>query len=346
MVNMSITAGGLKLKNPLILASAGYTSSVGGFKGQIPFGYGAVISKTVTSTPLDGAPKPTVFWYDKDEKQLLSGVEGLKNPGIDKMVEIISEVKDLADEHDCKIIGSCTGNTTDEVIRLANQLHEAGAAAIELNIVCPNTGDHLGPEYSTIGKWWSYEVERTVKLIKEVKQNVPCPIWAKLPLEKLVDKAFLETIDNNVPPDAYSFVGGRLPNLKIDITTGKPILPGNLWVMIDKKVPISPMVTGTVKPSTILHTAYLSKMTKTDLVCAGDLQKGEDILEAIMAGASATQICKVVYRNKRSVSRILDEFEKLLGEQEYSDLHELKGKTLAYLPDPPLLTVPMAKWST
>lgn len=346
MVDMKVTAGGLTLKNPLILASAGYTSSAGGFRRHIPFGYGAVVSKTVTSTPLKGAPKPTVFWYDKEEKQLLSGVEGLKNPGIDKMVEIINEVRDLAEQHDCKIIGSCTGNTTEEVIDLAHKLINAGASAIELNMVCPNTGDHLGPAYSTIGKWWSFEIERAVKMIRDVKQNVSCPVWAKLPLEKLVDKAFLNALDNGTPPDAYSFVGGRMPNLKIDISNGKPILPGNLQVMMEKGVPISPMVTGRVKPSTILHTAYLSKLTHTDIICAGDLQKGEDVLEAVMAGASAAQICKVVYRDKNSAPRIIDELESLMVSHAYSNLLDVKGQALAYLPDPPLLTVPMAKWTT
>ena len=73
-MDMKVKAGGLDLKNPVILASAGYTTSLSGFKLHAGSGYGAIVCKTVTKDPLAGAPNPTVFWYDRDEKKLLSGV--------------------------------------------------------------------------------------------------------------------------------------------------------------------------------------------------------------------------------------------------------------------------------
>lgn len=344
MIDTTITAGGLRLKNPVILASSALTSNVAGLRRHIEYGYGALITKTVTLTPLKGAPQPTVFWYDREEKNLLSGVEGLKNPGIDTMTDAVEQVAESAQQHDCKIVASCTGNTVEEIANLCLRLQKAGAAAIELNMVCPNTGPHLGEEYSQIGRWWANDAEKAVELIEGVKGHLRIPVWAKLPLAKLIDKTFLDSLNQKAKPDAYSFVGGRLPNLKIDVATGKPILPGNLLLMIEQKVPISPMVTGPVKPSTVLHTAYLNKLTDIPLVCSGGLTKGEDVLEAIMAGASAAQICKVVYREKKACQRILAEIEEIMRTNGFASLEMLRGKALKHLPSPPLLTVPGAKW--
>ena len=67
---MHTRVGGLNLKNPVILASAGHVSTAKGIESHILRGYGAVVTKTVTTTALEGAPKPTVFWYDPDGKKL------------------------------------------------------------------------------------------------------------------------------------------------------------------------------------------------------------------------------------------------------------------------------------
>ncbi len=343
-MKLEVTAGGLKLKNPLILASAAYTSTAAGLRQQVARGYGAVITKTTTVQPLAGAPKPTVFWYDPEEKRLLSGAEALKNPGADRVVEAIAQAVGPAAEHGCRIIGSCTGNTPEEILSICRRFEKAGAAAIELNMVCPSTGPHLGPEYARLGKWWVEDTERAVGLIQAVKQAVHIPVWAKLPLEKLINRPFLAALDREARPDAMSFVGGRMPNLKIDVESGRPLLPGNLLLRMEKKLPISPMVTGPIKPSTILHTAYLAKLTRTPLVCSGDLTRGGDILEAVMAGAAAAQVCKAVYKDIRAGERILEELAAVMERCGYADLASVRGCALQHLPEPPLFTVPGAKF--
>ena len=343
MMDLSVTAGGLRLKNPLVLASAAYTSTAAGLRQHAARGYGAVVTKTTTVGPLAGAPRPTVFWYDPEEKNLLSGAEGLRNPGADRMVEAIRRTAELAAEHGCRIIGSCSGNSLEEILSIARRFEEAGVAAIELNMVCPSTGPHLGEEYARLGKWWAEEAGRAAELVAAVKKAVRVPVWSKLPLAKLIEKPFLQALDRGSRADAYSFVGGRMPNLKIDLATGKALLPGNLRLRAAKGLPISPMVTGPVKPSTILHTAYLAKLTRTPLVCSGGLTTGADILEAVMAGASAVQVCKAVYRDINAGPRMLEEMRQLMEQYGYGEVEPLKGRVLTDLPDPPLLTVPGAK---
>jgi dihydroorotate dehydrogenase (NAD+) catalytic subunit len=217
-------------------------------------------------------------------------------------------------------------------------------AAIELNMVCPSTGPHLGPDYAQLGKWWAEDAVKAAGLVRAVKRAVRVPVWTKLPLEKLIQRSFLAALDGDAKPDAISFVGGRMPNLKIDLESGKPLLPGNLRLRMEKKLPISPMVTGPIKPSTILHTAYLAKLTRTPLVCSGGLLKGADVLEALMAGATAAQVCKAVYRDVGAAARMLGELRAAMSRYGYQDLESLRGCVLQHLPDPPLLTVPGAKF--
>lgn len=342
-MSLRIDVGGLSLKNPLILASAGITGNVSGLKRQVENGYGAIVTKTCTPTPLEGAPMPQVFWYDPDEKRHLSGAEALRNPGIDVICEGVRAIKEASVKNDVKIIGSCTANTLEEILELCGKFQDAGADAVELNMICPSTGPHLGPEYARLAKWWASDVNRSTELISSVRKALEIPVWAKINLEVMLSRSYLETLDRTSPPDAYSFIGGRMPNLKIDVRTRKPILPGNLVMRIEKKMPINPMVTGPVKPSTILHTAYFSKLTKTPLICAGGLSKGEDILEAVMAGASAAQISAAVYRDSGCWKRILEELEQLMAECGYEDLASIRGCALDVLPQPPLFTVPGAR---
>ena len=344
MASTTCTAGGLELKNPVILASAGYASTAKGLETHIQRGYGAIVTKTVTTKALEGAPKPTVFWYDPEEKRLLSGAEALKGPGIDKMAEAVAKIAGLARSEGCMIVGSCTANSAEDIARLCRQYEEAGAAAVELNCVCPSSGPHLGPDYAQVGKWWAAEAGRTISLIRAVKKAVKIPVWTKLPLERLIHRSYFAAVVDQAPPDAICFVGGRLPNLKIDVSNGEPLLPGNLRVMMEHKLPISPMVTGTVKPSTILHTAYLAKQTKVPLICSGGLEKGEDVLEAIMAGAAAAQVCKIVYRDIDAAKKVIEDFGALLDKFGHAGVEAVRGLALKHLPQPPLLTVPMAKW--
>ena len=342
-MDLQVTVGGLTLRNPLILSSAAYTSTAAGLKMHAAKPYGAVVTKTTTVLPLEGAPRPTVFWYDPEEKNLLSGAEALKNPGVEKVTEAIRKAGPAAAASGCRIIGSCTGNTLEEILSVCRRFEEAGVAAIELNMVCPSTGPHLGEQYARLGKWWVEDTARAVGLIRAVKQAVRIPVWAKLPLEKLIQRSFLAALDREARPDAISFVGGRLPNLKIDLQSGEPVLPGNLRLRMEKKLPISPMVTGPIKPSTILHTAYLAKLTRTPLLCSGGLTRGANLLEALMAGAAAVQVCKAVYRDIHAGERIVEELRAAMERYGYEKLEALRGCALPHLPEPPLFTVPGAK---
>ena len=77
-MDLSVKVGNVKLKNPVILASAGYTATRNGLERYIRKGFGAVVTKTTTIKPLEGSPPPRMFWYDPDRKSMLAGAEALR----------------------------------------------------------------------------------------------------------------------------------------------------------------------------------------------------------------------------------------------------------------------------
>jgi dihydroorotate dehydrogenase (NAD+) catalytic subunit len=340
-MDLSVKLGNMQLKNPLILASASYTTSEKGLERYIRKGFAAVVTKTATMKPLEGSPPPRVFWYDPDRKLLLSGAEALRNPGIDKLTQAVAAVKKLAEAEKCVVVGSVAGNTVQEMQEVARRFVEVGADAIEMNLVCPATGPHLGPDYAQLGKYWCQTAEKAVEAIGGVKSSVKVPVFAKCVLNALIKEDFFKKVDAEAKPDGYSFVGGRIPCLVIDVDTGKPKFPGNVLLQIEKKMPISPMVTGPVKTSTILHTAYFARLTKTPLIPSGGLYKGEDILEALMVGGSAAQICAEVYRNHDASTIFLKDIEAFMDRKKITSLNEIFGTALQYIPAPPLLKVPV-----
>lgn len=340
-MDLSVKVGNVKLKNPVILASASYTADKRGLERYIRKGFGAVVTKTTTIKPLEGSPPPRVFWYDPDRKLLLSGAEALRNPGVDKMAQAICAVKRMAESENCLIVGNVAGNSVEEMNEVARRLVDAGADVLEVNLVCPATGPHLGPDYERLGKYWCQTPERAVEAIQGVKSIVNVPVWAKCVLNAIIQENFLKRVDKEAKPDGYSFVGGRLPCLVIDVDKGKPKFPGNVLLQIEKKIPISPMVTGPVKTSTVLHTAYLSRLTQTPLIPSGGLYKGEDIIEILMVGGSAGQICAEVYRNEDASTIFLRDIKAFMERKKLGSLGEIFGVALQYIPAPPLLKVPI-----
>ncbi len=337
----SVKVGNVRLKNPIILASAGYTATRNGLERCVRKGFGAIVTKTTTNKPLEGSPPPRMFWYDPDRKSMLAGAEALRNPGIEKMGRAVSAVKKLAEAEKCLIVGSLAGNTAAEMVEVASRFVDAGADLLELNLACPVTGPYLGPDYEKLGKYWCQTRERAVEAIQAVKGAVKVPVWAKCVLNTIVQEGFLKKVDEEAKPDGYSFVGGRLPCLVIDVETGKPRFPGSILLQIKKGIPISPMVTGPVKSSTILHTAYLARITSTPLIPSGGLYRGEDVIEAMMAGGSSIQICTEVYRNPNASIVFLKEIEAFMKRKKIDSLAEIFGAALQYVPAPPLLKVPI-----
>ncbi|MEM3697214.1 MAG: hypothetical protein QXQ94_06920 [Candidatus Bathyarchaeia archaeon] len=347
-MQLEVKIGKLLFKNPIIVGSAGYAENATGIERFIKRGYAGVVTKSTAEKRLVGAPPPRVFWLDKYRRNWIDGSEGHRNPGIDEMVEEVKKCRELAEKENCHIIGSITCKSIEEAVSIAKKFEEAGVSAIEIDMVCPNVGEQLGPEYATRGgEYWSdpNHPERAIELIKAVKNHVKIPLWCKINPKTL----FLagEKIMNEAPPDTFAYIGSGFPSfplgLAIDIDTEEPLFPGNVLLKIKKNMKFVPYaVIYPLLPTTVLTTALLRKKISIPLIPSGGIQTGFDIIQCMMAGANAVQICTAVYRDFDVVNTMLREIKWFMAKKGYESIEEIIGVALKKIPFE-LMEIPVGK---
>lgn len=329
-MSLEVELNGLAFKNPVIVGSAGYTADENGLKRFVKRGYGGVVTKSISKEPLAGAPSPRVFWYDPHRKYWLDGAEAHRNPGIEEMAKAVKACKDLANQESCHIIGSASFNSIEEAAYIATKFEDAGASAVELDMICIHVGSHLGADFATRGAYWAdlEHPERTIDLIKTVKAAVDIPVWPKVFPRTVF---WHETIGKESVADAYSVNGPSLPGLAIDVETGRPIFSGNVLLKIKKGLAFEPF--GSHTPyATFLASAFLRSVTKKPLIPSGGIERGFDVVQAMMAGANAVELCNAVYRDFEVVESILREMKWFMNKKGYSSINEITGKAIDYIP--------------
>ncbi len=337
-MNLQVEMNGLTFKNPVIVGSAGYSEDENGLRRFIKRGYGAVVTKSTAGKGLAGAPPPRVFWYIPYSRLFLDGAEAHRGPGIEEVAKSVKACKDLAEKENCHIIGSVSSCSVEEAVHVAEEFARAGVSALELDMQCPETGDHLGPEYANRGaRYWAdpKHPERAVELIRSVKKAVDVPVWPKI----IPNTLYLagETIEKESSPDAFPFNGSSFPTyplgITIDIENGRPMFNGGTLLKIQKKMKFLP-ITGCMPllPSTVMATAYLRKKLKAPLIPSGGVARGFDVLQCMMVGASAVEVCTAVYRDLNVVDSMLREITWFMSKKGYSNLRELSGIALDHIP--------------
>lgn len=337
-MDLEVEVSGLTFKNPIIIGSAGYAEDENGLRRFIKRGYGGVVTKSTSKEPLMGAPPPRVFWYDPYRKSCLDGAEAHRNPGVEKMAESVKACKDLAHKENCHLIGSISCGSIEEAVYVATKFEKAGVSALEIDMQCPAVGEHLGPEYATRGAvhWADPEhPERSAELIKAIKDAVDVPLWPKIRTSTLYLVG--DVIEKNSNPDAFPFMGYTFPRpplgLAIDIETGQPLFNGNTLLKIKNGISFRPCAGVTpVFQTTVLATAVLSRRINAPLVPSGGIRRGFDVIQAMMAGAKAVEVCTAAYKDMDVIKSLLREIGWFMSKKGYTHLHEIVSIALDHIP--------------
>lgn len=291
--NLSVNIGKLKLRNPTLLAAGILGQTGANLKRVWKSGAGAVITKTVGFEPREGYPGPNVV---ETPCGLLNAM-GLPNPGIENMTKEIEPVKKAGGT----VIGSIFGENRKDFEKLAQKMKEEKVDAIELNLSCPHAESLslIGQNPELAGK------------ITNISRNFKIPIWAKLPgnthipnlvnVAKAVEKAGANAI----------VLTNTLPGMTIDTTAEKPIL-GNKTGGLSGPA---------IKPVGVRLVYEIFEEVDIPIVGAGGVKTGKDMLEYMLAGASAVEIgTGIMWRD-------LDIFEKVCEEAK-EELQNRKIKNL------------------
>ena len=304
MIDTSVILCGIKLKNPIILASGilGISSEL--LVNVAKAGAGAVTSKSCGLLPRAGHPNPTVLEW---EHGLINAV-GLSNPGIEEEIKELKKAKIELKKIGVPLVASFFADKVDNFALLAEKLSEAEPDFLEVNISCPNTE-------SDLGRMFAAEVKTAAAVTRVVKKRTKIPLIVKLSpnvtdikeIAKAVEEAGADTIS------AINTVG---PGMFIDIESGQPILANK----------VGGLSGPAIRPIAIAKVFEICSVVKIPVIGIGGINSGKDAIEIMMAGASAVGVGSAIYyRGIKVFAKINQEIKKFMKDHQFQKLSEFKG---------------------
>ncbi len=301
-MNLGVTLGPVSLRSPLVAAS-GTVGSVADAAGAVDFThYGAAVAKSVAGTAWPGRPAPRLA---PTEAGMLNGI-GIQNPGIEAWAaEMAGALGDL----DVPVWGSAVGHTVDEFAEVAAGLEAAGMAAVEVNLSCPNL-DH--------GEIWAHDADLSRRVVAAVRAATTLPLGAKLspnvPDVTPMAAAALEAgadwlVLTNTALGAAIDIEDRTPRLSgvVGGYSGPGLKPVSLRCVLQARRSLGPV----------------------PIVGTGGIRTGEDVIEYLMAGASAVGVGTGHFEDPKLAARLLRDVRRWCDRHGVSGLAELVGVGVA-----------------
>ena len=299
MVNLGISIGNLKFKNPVITASGtfGYGSEFDDFIDVSRLG--GIILKGTTMEPREGNPYPRMA---ETPSGMLNAV-GLQNKGIDYFVK---NIYPLVSGYNTNVIVNINGSYIEDYVALAERVNELDKIpAIELNISCPNV--KMG------GMAFGTNPDSAHEVIKAVRAVYSKVLIVKLSpnVTNIVDFA---RISEEEGADSVSLINTLL-GMAVDIKTMKPSLST-----------ITGGLSGpAVRPVALRMVWQVAKAVKIPVIGVGGIMSAGDGIEFLLAGASAIQVGTASFTDPRISITILEGISKYLTDNGISDINEIIG---------------------
>jgi len=301
-MDLSTTFMGIKIANPLIVASSGLTNSVDRIKECADNGAGAVVLKSLFEEQLITGKAKLInqddmyFWYP----QALDFVNTIsKEEGISAYLKLIEESKKSVS---IPVMASINCITPWEWPKFASQIESSGADGIELNIFIPPTNINIT----------GYKIEETyVDIIHEVRKHVNIPIAVKVGFYFTSLYRMLYKISNLDISSLVLF--NRYYRPDIDIETMR---------VVAQNVYSSPHeITLSLRWIALLF----SRINK-ELVAATGIHDYQGVIKQILAGATSVQVCSTLYKNGIPYLRtLLGDIEKWMNRKAYTNLESFRG---------------------
>lgn len=301
MVNTQIKLFDTILKNPIIPASGTF-----GFGHEMAEFFdinclGSISLKGTTLHERYGNPLPRIA---ECPAGLINAI-GLQNPGIDKVISY--ELPLLRKFYNEKVIINIGGHSFDEYLQCVKKCNDIdGLLGIELNISCPNVeggGLAFGTDAAT--------VENLVSQVKNISNQ---KIIVKLS-PNVTDICSLAKAAENGGADAISLIN-TLVGMRIDIRTGKPII-------LVKKGGYSG---SGVFPVALRMVYDVSSVVKIPIIGMGGIMTASDVIEMMMAGASAVMIGTATLKNPFACKNIIKELESTMETLKIKNITDIIGR--------------------
>lgn len=298
---LAVHLPGLDLKNPVMPASGCF--AFGKEYGQL---YdlnrlGAIIIKAATLEPRFGNPTPRVA---ETPGGMLNAI-GLQNPGVDKIID--EELPRLAD-YDVPVIANIAGSETADYVETARKMAASPVVkALELNISCPNVKQG-GITFGTVP-------EVAADLTEKVKAVSEKPVYVKLS-PNVTDIVAMARAVEEAGADGLSMINTLL-GMRIDLRTGKPVIANRTGGLSGPAI----------KPVAIRMIYEVSQHVHIPIIGMGGICSADDVIEYVLAGASAVAVGTANFVDPFVCPKIIDELPGKLSAMHVADINELIGRS-------------------
>jgi dihydropyrimidine dehydrogenase (NAD+) subunit PreA len=323
-LDLSVDYSGLKLRNPVIVGPSDITWSASLMKKAADVGAGAITVKTQHFTlPSDNRlceeRRRKLFRVINVEKEYDPRLTAkgafytlaIGGPaGTFKTEEIVPQVKRAKKIIGIPIITSIIGTSLDEIEKMARMNAEAGADAIEI----------IDPFHYTILYGEAPPEFTLADAIRIVKKTTGLPVSAKITSawEDPV-KTVKRLEDSGV--DMIVAVGGAasVKGLEIDVETGKVILDNHYLGCYG----------SWFRPFSLSWVARAVQATKIPIAGISGVTKWNHVVEYLMVGATAAEICSIIYlRGFRVINEIVNGLRAFMERKGYGKINDFRGASL------------------
>lgn len=299
-MNTKVTLAGLELDNPVIPAS-----------GTFGYGYefaeifdldrlGSIAIKGTTKEPRYGNPLPRIAECDNG---LINSV-GLQNPGIDKVIS--EELPKLRECFHKPFIANISGFSVEEYVECCEKMDQAeGLGLLEVNISCPNV-KHGGMAFGT-------DPAAAAEVVREVKRVVKHPVFIKLS-PNVTDIAAVASACEEAGADGITLINTML-GMRIDLKTGKPILANTTGGYSGNGI----------FPVALRMVYQVYEAVRIPIIGVGGISSAENVLEMMLAGASAVEIGAANLLEPKACLNIIEALPETMEKYNVNDLKSVIG---------------------
>jgi len=298
-VDLRVSVGSLPLKNPVIAASGTFGYGIE-FASIVDLNrLGGIVVKGLSAQPMAGAPAPRIC---ETPSGMLNAI-GLQNIGVRAFVsEKLPELR----RFDTAIIANVFGHSISEYVEVIRVLENAeGLAAYELNVSCPNV-EKGGMEYST-------DTALTEEVVTAARKASKRPLWVKL--SPVVGRIGLIAKAAEAGGADALVIANTYPAMCLDAHTRESRLGSTTGGLSG----------AAIKPITVQLVYEACRAVTIPVVGLGGIEKAEDVVEYVLAGASAIEVGTAHFVDPRASELLVAGLEMWCKEERAFEISKLRG---------------------
>ena len=299
--DLSVTLSGVKLDNPIIPAS-----------GTFGFGYefadfydinclGSISLKGTTKDERYGNNLPRIA---ECERGLINSI-GLQNPGIDKVIS--EELPKIRKVFKKPLIANISGFSIEEYVYNCEKIDkEEQIEIIELNISCPNV-NHGGMAFGT-------SPEAAKEVTEAVKKVTTKPVYVKL-TPNVTNIVEIARACEDGGADGIVLINTLL-GMRINLKTGKPVIANKMGGFSGPAI----------FPVALRMVYQVYDAVKIPIIGVGGIEKAEDVIEMMLAGATAVEVGAANLVNPYACKEIIEDLPRVMEKYKIEKLTDIIGK--------------------